>query len=185
MRRAAATFALCAIAVAGCGDEPRSAAPSTEAAERRLAGAPPVLAQVHEQANRLLPGGPDAFRTRLRALRGHPVVVNKWASWCGPCRAEFPHLQRLAVRHGKRIAFLGVNTTDNDAAARRFLRRFPVTYPSYLDPEGEVARVFKGNIAFPTTAFYDARGKLGTGKQGGYRTGRELATDIARYARPR
>jgi cytochrome c biogenesis protein CcmG/thiol:disulfide interchange protein DsbE len=183
VRRALALLALCAALVAACGEEPRSAAPPSQATARQLAGSPPELRELHDQANRLLGGGPAAFRARLRELRGHPVVVNKWASWCGPCRTEFPHFQRLAVKHGRRIAFLGVNTTDNDDAAKRFLRRFPVTYPSYVDPEGEVARVFKGTVAFPTTAFYDRRGKLVTLKQGGYATERDLATDIARYAR--
>ena len=151
---------------------------------RELAGAPAPLAKLHDQGARLLPGGVGAFRARLRGLRGYPVVVNKWASWCGPCRAEFPHFRNQALRRGKRIAFLGVDTNDNDAAARRFLRRYPVSYPSYSDPEGEIARTLGGAVAFPATAYYDARGKLVTVHQGGYRTERDLAADIDRYARP-
>src|ERR671936_853689 len=71
----------------------------------------------------LLGGGAAAFRARLRGLRGHPVVVNKWASWCGPCRSEFPYFQRLGVELGRRVAFLGVDGNDNDSDSRRFLRR--------------------------------------------------------------
>ena len=184
MRRlVAALLPVLAALAAGCGAAaPESAAPSREATARAIAGAPAPLAALHAQANRLLPGGAKAFRARLAALRGHPVVVNKWASWCGPCRAEFPFFQRQSLRHGREVAFLGVNTTDEDAAARRFLRRFPVTYPSYRDPDGEVARVFHGALAFPSTAFYDARGRLVTVKQGGYSTERLLAADVARYA---
>ena len=186
MRRlaAAALLAVSAAVAVGCGEaEPRNAAPSGAASVRALAGAPAPLAELHHQANELLPGGPKAFTARLQTLRGHPVVVNKWASWCGPCRAEFPFFQRESVKRGKAVAFLGVNSNDEDGAARRFLARFPVSYPSYRDPDGEVARVFHGNLAFPTTAFYDARGRLVTVKQGGYATQRLLAADIDRYAR--
>lgn len=181
--RAAPALAVLAVLAAGCGaeGEPKSAAPPAPVIERALAGAPPPLARLHGQANRLLAGGPKAFRARLAELRGHPVVVNKWASWCAPCRAEFPFLQRQSLEHGKRVAFIGVNSTDDDAAARRFLERFPVSYPSYRDPDGEVARAFGGDVGFPTTAFYDARGRV-TLKQGGYAAERLLAADIERYA---
>ena len=169
---------------AGCGsEEPQSAAPAPAAAAAGLRGAPPALAELHDQANQLLPGGAEALRDRLRRLRGHPVVINKWASWCGPCRAEFPFFQRQSIRRGRRVAFIGVNAVDNDGDAREFLARFPVTYPSYSDPNQEVARVFNGAIAFPTTAFYDARGRLTYVKQGGYSSEERLAQDIERYAR--
>jgi cytochrome c biogenesis protein CcmG, thiol:disulfide interchange protein DsbE len=110
------------------------------------------------------------------------VVVNKWASWCGPCRFEFPFFQRLARRHGKRIAFLGVDSRDSRADARRFLREFPVPYPSFFDPKGKVAAHFRGDRVFPTTAFYDSKGRLVFTKQGGYASQAAIAKDIASYA---
>jgi cytochrome c biogenesis protein CcmG, thiol:disulfide interchange protein DsbE len=168
----------------GCGSsEPKSAAPRPTAVREALAGSPAPLASLHSQGSGLLGGGPDAFKARLRTLRGHPVVVNKWASWCGPCRSEFPFFQRLSVREGRRIAFLGVDANDNDAAARRFLRELPVSYPSYKDPNLKVSAVFNGVAAFPTTAFYDRRGRLSFLHQGAYATESKLARDIARYAR--
>jgi thiol-disulfide isomerase/thioredoxin len=179
---------VCVLAVgallAGCGsnEEPRSAAPARADAARALAGSPPALRALHSQSNRLLDGGPGAFRTRLTALKGHPVVVNKWASWCGPCRFEFPFLQRLSVELGRRVAFLGVDSNDNDGDAVRFLRRYPVSYPSYRDPDQEVARVFGATVAFPGTAFYDARGRLRYVHQGAYATEAKLREDIRRYA---
>ena len=173
---------LAAALLAGCDDdEPQSAEPS--GARERLAGAPAPLASLHRQANRLLPGGADAFEERLRVLRGHPVVVNKWASWCPPCRQEFPFFQRLSVELGKEVAFLGVDSEDTSGDAREFLARFPVQFPSYEDPNQRVARVFNGHLAFPTTAFYDAAGKLKFVHQGGYATEAKLREDIERYAR--
>ena len=174
----------CALALAGCNsDEPKSAAVSKQSERRALAGAPPVLAAVHRQANQLLGGEEDAFRARVRALRGHPIVVNKWASWCPPCRAEFPFFQKLSRERGKEIAFLGIDSNDNDGNARKFLRDFPVSYPSYRDPRLAVAKEIEAVAAFPSTAFYDRRGKLSYVKQGGYATEAKLAEDIERYAR--
>jgi cytochrome c biogenesis protein CcmG, thiol:disulfide interchange protein DsbE len=174
---------LAAALLAGCGDEPESAAPAPADASRALAGSPPALAALHRQANVLLGGGADAFRERLRALRGHPVVVNKWASWCPPCRGEFPFFQRLSTELGRDVAFLGVDSEDNSDDARKFLGRYPVSYPSYEDPEQRVAKVFGGHLAFPTTAFYDAGGKLKFVHQGGYATEDALRRDIEEYAR--
>jgi thiol-disulfide isomerase/thioredoxin len=179
-----ALLVACALVLAACGsDEPRSAAPAPSAREKALKGAPRPLASLHEQANRLLGGGAPAFRARLRELRGYPVVVNKWASWCPPCRAEFPYFQRLSVRLGRRVAFIGVDANDNDDAARRFLRELPVTYPSYRDPDLKVSAVFNGVQAFPTTAFYDRAGEVSFVHQGEYSTEAGLARDIRRYAR--
>jgi cytochrome c biogenesis protein CcmG/thiol:disulfide interchange protein DsbE len=129
-----------------------------------------------------LAGGPAAFRTRLATLRGHAVVVNKWASWCGPCRAEFPVFQRASTQLGRRVAFLGVDSNDSDGDARDFLRRYPVSYPSYADPDQKVAKLFGATLAFPTTAFYRASGKLAYVHQGPYLTAAKLREDIARYA---
>lgn len=175
---------LSAIAVSGCGsDEPKSVAPPKERAASALEGAPAPLAKLHRQANRLLDGGPDAFKRRLESLEGYPVVVNKWGSWCDPCRAEFPFFQRQAIKRGKQVAFLGVDGIDSDANARKFLADYPVTYPSYKDPALKVAATFNGAGAFPSTAFYDRKGKLVYHRQGGYATEAKLAEDIERYAR--
>ena len=173
-----------ALTLAACGSDPGPPSAAPPAAQKRssLAGSPPALRALHQQSNRLLGGGPPAFRARLRELRGHPVVVNKWASWCGPCRAEFPFFQQLSVRLGKRVAFLGVDANDSDADARSFLRRYPVSYPSYSDPGQKVARVFNATLAFPTTAFYDARGRLTYVHQGAYATEAKLRKDITSYA---
>ena len=131
MRRPALVL-VCVALAAGCGSDKSAERPAAPDPSWRkaLAGAPAPLAALHRQSNELLDGGPDAFEDRLAELRGHPVVVNKWASWCGPCRAEFPFFREQALARGTRVAFLGVNSNDNDAAARKFLRVHPVPYPS-------------------------------------------------------
>jgi cytochrome c biogenesis protein CcmG, thiol:disulfide interchange protein DsbE len=187
--RAPLLLALAALAVAGCGRGGESPRPQTPGAGgqsdgRAIArGAPPALAQVYSQGGALLEGGPRAFRTRLRELRGHPVVVNKWASWCGPCREELPFFRRQAQKRGREMAFLGTNTNDSPGPARRFLSEVSVPFPSYVDQNGDIARLFGGAIAFPTTAFYGRDGRLATVKQGAYASERELEGDIERYAR--
>jgi cytochrome c biogenesis protein CcmG, thiol:disulfide interchange protein DsbE len=169
---------------AGCGgDDPQSEAPSPEAVRKALKGSPPALAAVHAQANELLDGGPDALKKRLAELKGHPVVVNKWAAWCDPCREELPYFQRQALTHGKRIAFLGVDAVDNYDKARELLEQFPVTYPSYKDPRLNVSAVFNGTVGTPVTAFYDSKGELAYTHQGAYLDEQGLADDIRRYAR--
>lgn len=177
-------FVAIVVGLPACGsDDPESATPSKAQERKALAGAPAPLAALHAQANELLDGGPKAFERRLAQLEGHPVVVNKWASWCDPCRRELPHFQRQALKHGKRVAFLGVDANDNDGDAREFLEKFPVSYPSYKDPHLKVSAVFNGVAAFPTTAFYDSDGELAYVKQGVYLEEKDLVEDIERYAR--
>lgn len=169
------------LALSGCGtsEESASAPPDYEEA---LAGAPPPLAALHEQANELLPGGVDAFERRLEALRGYPVVINLWASWCGPCRLEFPHFQRLAAELGKRVAFLGVDVQDSEEAAARFLDETPVPYPSFVDPEGRIAESMGAGLGLPATAFYDRQGEQVHLKRGPYASAEELRADVERHA---
>ncbi|MGH2974257.1 MAG: TlpA family protein disulfide reductase [Solirubrobacterales bacterium] len=149
---------------------------------KALAGSPAALAALHRQANDLLPGGLDAFEGRLAALRGYPAVVNVWASWCGPCRFEFPTLQKLSAAYGKRVAFLGIDNQDSDDAAMTFLGEAPVPYPSYADPNSEIAESIGATVGLPDTAFYDPHGKLLYLKQGPYSSHDELRADIERYA---
>jgi cytochrome c biogenesis protein CcmG, thiol:disulfide interchange protein DsbE len=169
-------------ALAGCsgsGDETSAKAPDYDSA---LAGAPPTLARLYAHGDRLLTGGTDAFQAELESLRGYPVVVNKWASWCEPCRREFPYLQRLSARFGKRVAFVGVDAKDSTAAAETFLREFPLPYPSYTDPDQDVSRLLGATAGFPATAFFDAHGQRVYVKQGEYASQADLGADIRRYA---
>jgi thiol-disulfide isomerase/thioredoxin len=148
---------------------------------KALAGSPPPLAALHKQANELLPGGTDAYEKRISDLHGYPVVVNLWASWCIPCRQEFPVLQKLSARYGKQVAFLGVNSEDSDDAAATFLREEPVPYPSYSDGGKDIYDSL-GGYGFPNTAYYDRSGELVFLHKGQYRDEDELEADMRRYA---
>jgi cytochrome c biogenesis protein CcmG/thiol:disulfide interchange protein DsbE len=177
---ALAALAALALAGAGCGAAEHSgdyggAHPDYAKA---LAGSPAPLAALHRQGDELLGGGQDAYEKRIAALRGYPVVVNVWASWCGPCRFEFPTLQKLSAKYGKRVAFLGVDSQDSDDAARTFLSEAPVPYPSYTDPDEDIKASLGADFGLPDTAFYDRTGRLVYLKQGPYSDEGELRNDI-------
>jgi cytochrome c biogenesis protein CcmG/thiol:disulfide interchange protein DsbE len=173
---------LCLSGLVACGSSGSDQGSKPPDYKRALSGAPKPLAALYAQPNELLEGGTDAFQVRLEELRGYPVVVNKWASWCGPCRAEFPYFQRLSAKLGKQVAFFGVDSEDSDAAAKTFLGEFPVPYPSYTDPDQKIAELLKATLGFPSTAFYDSRGELTYTRQGGYPSQGDLLADIRRYA---
>jgi cytochrome c biogenesis protein CcmG, thiol:disulfide interchange protein DsbE len=180
-------FALAALLlgalIAGCGADngnPDSKL-SLQQATQPLTGAPPQLAQIRSQANQLLDGGKDAFDARIASLRGHPIVVNDWASWCGPCRFEFPFLQSQASKHAKDIAFLGVDSDDSSGSAKTFLGELPLPYPSYSDPDKSIREELHG-IGYPATVFYDRSGNVVYTHQGQYPSEDDLAADIQRYA---
>jgi|tagenome__1003787_1003787.scaffolds.fasta_scaffold20682961_2 cytochrome c biogenesis protein CcmG/thiol:disulfide interchange protein DsbE len=157
-----------------------SKAPSAAEVDKAFAGSPPPLARLHGQANQLLPGARKELRRQIAALKGYPVVVNVWGSWCGPCRVEFPSFQQQAVNFGKKVAFLGVNARDNPGDAKAFLRDFPVTYPSVEDhDEAVLGRL--GGRGYPSTVYFDRNGKQVHIKQGQYLDEKSLVDDIHRY----
>ena len=130
-----------------------------------------------------VPGGADTFEKAIKRERGTPVVVNKWASWCAPCRLEFPFFRDQAKKRKGDVVFIGVNSTDNRGDAEEFLKEEPVPYKHFEDPKLEIAAVFNAVQAFPSTAFYDSKGQLAYVHQGGYPNEDALAEDIDRYAR--
>jgi cytochrome c biogenesis protein CcmG, thiol:disulfide interchange protein DsbE len=178
--------ALVVIVVAANGGDDGAGNPdselSVEEASSPLDNAPPELAALRDEANELLPGGVEAVEARLAELKGHPVVINKWASWCGPCRFEFPFFQRQAAQRGDKVAFFGIDSDDSDDAARTFLSELPLPYPSYTDPGSEVAESLDAHREFPATVFIDSSGEQVYVKRGGYASEDDLIADIERYA---
>jgi cytochrome oxidase Cu insertion factor (SCO1/SenC/PrrC family)/thiol-disulfide isomerase/thioredoxin len=160
--------------------DPKLGTPSAAAAQRALAGSPGALASIHQQAGELL-GSTGALVSRLDALRGYPIVLNAWASWCGPCQSEFSIFGSASAAYGRRAAFLGVSTNDSSGGARSFLAHHPVSYPSYQSSSAELARlaVVEG---LPTTIFISASGRVVNVHAGQYDTLAALVNDIQRYA---
>lgn len=169
---------------AGSGDEPDGPAPAfdLDAALERLDGAPPPIAQLHGEANTVVASSVSDFERRLKALKGYPVVVNAWASWCGPCKLEFPIFQQVSTREGTKVAFLGLNTSDNLDEAKGYLAKKPVPYPSLEDGDGRILQKAGGVGGLPTTIFYDKTGERTMVHQGGYKTEQDLVEAIRRYA---
>ena len=92
----------------------------------------------------LLGGGRSAFRRRLDELKGYPVVVNKWASWCAPCRTEFPFFQSQAASEGQEGRLPRAQRRRLDAIPpRSFLRASPLPFPSYVDPKEDIAKTIQ------------------------------------------
>jgi cytochrome c biogenesis protein CcmG/thiol:disulfide interchange protein DsbE len=182
----AAVVGLTVWGVASGGNSVDSSAgnPASKAIDynKALAGAPPALATLYANGDELIPGGADALHTQIAKLAGHPVVVNVWASWCGPCRSEFPDFQQVSADRGKEVAFLGVDANDNDAAAQTFLDELPLPYPSVTDPDEQVRHELGLAGGYPSTAYYDSSGKLVYVKQGPYLSASDLQADIDKYA---
>jgi cytochrome c biogenesis protein CcmG/thiol:disulfide interchange protein DsbE len=174
-----------ALLVSACGSQGTAGNYGGKAPDyaKALAGAPKPLAQLYAHPDQLIAGGSDAYSQQLAKLRGYPVVANVWASWCGPCRFEFPWFQSLAEKRGGQIAFLGVNSNDSSGSAETFLSELPLPYPSYSDPDLKIAQDLGGPPqAFPTTTFYDRSGKRVFTHPGVYGSEADLVADVNRYA---
>jgi len=100
----------------------------------------------------------------VRDHRGEVVVVNVWGSWCPPCIAEAPALQKVWTdTRASGVQFIGIDTQDNAAAARAHERRFSVTYPSIDDDGGRVLLALRGSLppkAIPSTVVLDRTGRV-------------------------
>jgi cytochrome c biogenesis protein CcmG/thiol:disulfide interchange protein DsbE len=96
---------------------------------------------------------------RLADLRGEPVLINFWASWCVPCRAEAPHLARFDREMNERAQLVGVDFQDAKSDALAFIREFGWRFPNVRDPQGKLASRY-GLAGLPTTYVIDADGRI-------------------------
>jgi cytochrome c biogenesis protein CcmG/thiol:disulfide interchange protein DsbE len=121
---------------------------------------------------------------RLESLRGRVVVLNFWASWCGPCKDETPLLQKAWQRWQHRdVVFVGVDVKDFRGDARAFLARYNVSYPNVYDGKGSTVGRY-GVTGFPETYFIDAAGKVRHRIAGPVEDADELDAGIERARSP-
>jgi len=145
-----------------------------------LAGAPPPLVELHAQADQVL-GSESALAARVRALRGYPIVLNAWASWCTPCQSEFGLFASASQSFGRRVAFLGADTDDSTGNGRSFLAEHPVSYPSYEASSSDLS-AFANIEGLPTTIYINRAGKVAYVHIGQYDSQGSLDEDIDTYA---
>jgi cytochrome c biogenesis protein CcmG/thiol:disulfide interchange protein DsbE len=179
---AATALGACGSAGNGAAAKPRATAAERASARERLAKAPAPLRTNAADADTIVGEGKGDLERRLAKLRGHPVVVNEWASWCGPCRAEFPLLADAVVEHGDKVAFVGIDFTDSRDDAMKFIDESPPGFASVSDPKGEAARSLGGGRVAPTTFYIGPDGKVVYTKLGGYADANALEADIQRHA---
>jgi cytochrome c biogenesis protein CcmG, thiol:disulfide interchange protein DsbE len=101
----------------------------------------------------------SSFKLSDALAQGKPVVVNFWASWCGPCADEAPLLQAAAQRRGNEFTFVGVNVEDVDADAQAFMRKYGISYPNGSGNAGPISIKY-GMRGVPETYFIAPDGKL-------------------------
>jgi thiol-disulfide isomerase/thioredoxin len=149
-----AALVLVPLLLAGCGrDQPAS----------ELVGVDTISSQDRAEVPRIAGTTLDGEPFDVADLRGRIVVVNSWASWCGPCREETPAFVELSkgVDPGD-VAVVGLNVTDDDAAARAFATEFGMPYPSIVDAEGDILATIPGvpPSSLPSTVILDRDGRI-------------------------
>ena len=132
-----------------------------------------------KDANRVIDG---QITNKLAELRGVPVVVNQWASWCPNCKAAFGYSAHLAKAYRGKVAFVGLDSQDERGKAQAFLKDHPVEYPSIFDDSAAQAQTIGGGQGRPTTIFFNAKGQRTYVRPGGYTTEDSLNNDIRHYA---
>lgn len=118
-------------------------------------------AQVGFQAPEFELKGLDGTTYSLAQLKGKPVLINFWASWCGPCREEAPEFVRLYDKYKDKIEFYAINATSDDTVegAIAFAQKYQLPFPVLLDEIGDVSKSYKIR-SYPTTFFVDGKGTI-------------------------
>ena len=126
------------------------------AAQAETAGEVPIGGYLREATLR----GFDGHTKNFSDYRGKPLIINVWASWCDPCRAEMGSLNRLAHRYsGKQINVIGISTDDDGDAAARFIKKSKISFKNYLDSHVFLENMLGANT-IPLTILVDANGRV-------------------------
>ncbi len=122
----------------------------------------------------------DGGSVSLSDFRGRPVLINFWASWCGPCRYEMPFLQRIHEEQAANgLVVLGVNLGESPDEVREFMGEFGLTFPTLLDSRQDVALTYNVR-GIPTTLLIDEDGVIRDRKVGAFATMKELETALGK-----
>jgi thiol-disulfide isomerase/thioredoxin len=171
-RTALTPLLLAALALTGCSTGSGSAV--TGAGQQRYVAGDGTVTTYAVGSRRVVPAVTgttlEGQPLDLTSPRGDVVVVNVWGSWCPPCRAEAPALERVwRATRADGVRFAGINVKDRPAAARAFVERFGVTYPSVDDSDGRAQLALRGVLpgAIPSTIVVDRAGRLAAAVFGG------------------
>ena len=175
---AAAQLAIMILLTSACADGTPDEVTPTSPIPAANATTAPLLPTT---ANALPTTDAAGFEALLAQLRGTPVVVNVWATWCEPCKAEAPRLTAAHDRFGDRVQFLGVDILDSRDSAAGFIADYGIEYPSLFDPAGAI-RDSLGQFVQPVTAFYGRGGDL-RHVVAGEITSEELEAEVHEIAR--
>lgn len=169
MRAAALSTATAAIigvlALSGCGGQSATGSPETGTGYVAGDGSAVVLPVADRQPAPDISGPTlDGGSWSLAEDIGQVVVLNVWASWCAPCRAEAPALEQVSVETADQgVQFVGLNTRDTEAAAKAFVANYGITYPNVVDADGSVQLAFRDTLppqSIPSTVFIDSEGRV-------------------------
>lgn len=160
-----ALLAMTAVVVSGCSESSSTASAGSETNFVAGDGSIEVV-----QVDKRVPAPDFTLRTltgtdfTLSKQLGKVVVMNVWASWCAPCRAEAPALQDVWEKSDqKKVQFVGLDTRDSDTSAQNFVDRYGITYPQAIDTEARVQLLFRDTLpaqAIPSTLIVDAKGNV-------------------------
>jgi thiol-disulfide isomerase/thioredoxin len=139
------------------GDESSANDDGAEPGSYQLTPAGELPASTADVTLAALDGGPDRKLGELLGTK--PVVINFYASWCGPCVSEMPGFERVHQDVGDRVTIIGIAYQDSDEDARATVARTGVTYPTFGD-SGQDAVTYFGGVNMPTSVFIDRRGKV-------------------------
>ncbi len=109
------------------------------------------------------------------------MLINFWASWCGPCKVELPLLARAHREWGDEVAFLGIDVQDASAEAWKSLTAAQIDYPQLEDPKGLTRGPFGWHSGLPLTVFVDARGRMVGTERTAFRTYPEVTAALRRH----
>lgn len=141
-------------------------------------GGAPTGALIGTQAPPFALADLDGSPVRLADLRGRPVIVNFWASWCGPCVEEFPLLAAAMERHrSEGLAIVGIVYRDRSESAREFMARLGASWPAVMDPAEAVAARY--GVGGPPESFFIGRDGLVVGRQTGQLSQSDLDRQLA------